>query len=46
MKSRQIDQGHAMFCGERLKNRIECVPIGKKRMEDDEVTAGARSHRG
>src|SRR5262245_26013761 len=46
MKSGQIDQGHAMFGGERLQDRIERVPIGKKRMEDDKVTAGARSHGG
>src|SRR5262245_4681884 len=46
MKSGQIDQGHAMFGGERLQDRIERVPIGKKRMEDDEVTAGARAHGG
>jgi len=35
-----------MFGGQRLQNRIEGMPVGKERMEDDEVAAGARSHSG
>jgi hypothetical protein len=45
VESGQIEQGHAMFGGQRLQHGIEGMPIGKERMEDDEVAAGARSYR-
>jgi hypothetical protein len=35
-----------MFGGERLQNRIEGMTIGKERMKDDKIAAGARSDGG
>jgi hypothetical protein len=45
VESGQIEQGHAMFGSQRLQDGIEGMPVGKERMEDDEVATGARSYR-
>jgi hypothetical protein len=34
-----------MFGGQCRQHGIEGMPVGKERMEDDEVAAGARSYR-
>jgi hypothetical protein len=46
VKSGQIDQGYAVFGGKGIKYRVKRVSVGKERMEDDEVAAGAHSHGG